>query len=106
MADHMTPAEMREAANRLRGDILDAVPDDNDMQHVLEMSAEALDRLADVIELHLPQHGAQGYLPGGTYGWIDEVCPQCGHADEYGIASPCPTLRITRGDTTNEEASS
>lgn len=37
------PSSDREKlAARLRGDILDAVPDDNDMQHVLELAAAAL----------------------------------------------------------------
>lgn len=55
-------------AARLRGDILDAVPDDNDMQNVLELAAAALavppvhvtprdaliTHLLDMIELHEP----------------------------------------------------
>src|SRR5690606_1985115 len=97
-------SEMRGRAEELRESA--AIADESNLvEHAANQraGADALDRLADVIELHIPQHGSQGYLPNGQYGWIDEVCPQCGHADEYGIASPCPTLAIARGDTTNEK---
>lgn len=41
--EQVSPSPGREElASRLRGDILDAVPDDNDMQHILEMAAAAL----------------------------------------------------------------
>lgn len=41
--EERVPSPDREAlAARLRGDILDAVPDDNDMQNVLELAAAAL----------------------------------------------------------------
>lgn len=44
---HAPSDDEREAlADRLTGDILDAVPDDNDMQHVLELAAAALRRTA------------------------------------------------------------
>lgn len=35
-------ADRKALAARLTGDILDAVPDDNDMQHILELAAGAL----------------------------------------------------------------
>lgn len=63
MTDQMTPAELRETAKRLRGDILDAVPDDNDMQHVLELSAHSLDRLADEAEGRMRDAAHPEFVP-------------------------------------------
>ncbi|MGO2150815.1 MAG: hypothetical protein ACTH32_06395 [Microbacterium gubbeenense] len=57
----MSPDELRELARRLRGDILDAVPDDNDMQHVLEMSATGNERLAAVAEWADAYSSEKGY---------------------------------------------
>lgn len=38
------PMTREQVAARLRGDIFDAVPDDNDMQHVLSIAADLLTR--------------------------------------------------------------
>lgn len=49
----ITPSDREKLASRLRGDILDAVPDDNDMQHVLELAAAALATPVEVDEAKL-----------------------------------------------------
>ena len=43
-----TPEKVAELARRLRGDIFDAVPDDGDLQSVLDLAAEAADALTAV----------------------------------------------------------
>ena len=97
-------SEMREQAKRLRRRTLIPRVEGSPFEADLVAGADALDRLADVVALHIPQQGSQGYLPNGQYGWIDEVCPKCGNADEYGIASPCPTLAVARGETNERES--
>lgn len=65
--------QAREAlAARLTGDILDAVPDDNDMQHVLELAASEL-RGPRPITDEMVQAGARALNDAGwTYEGADE----------------------------------
>ena len=68
-----------ELADRLTGDIMDAVPDDNDMQHVLEMAAYAIRRR--VLEEQgqiLLQH------PNGTWKTNDEIRAEAAEIRERG----------------------
>lgn len=52
-------------------------------------------RIDGALFLHASGAG-QGYLPDGTYGWIEPACTTCGTEDEYAVPWPCPTVRALR----------
>lgn len=100
MTDQLAPAEMREVARdqaaTLREVVVATWPG-SVVAAAAESGADALDRLADVIELHAPHENTIHTNPAVV----------CSHRQCVGDAGdqmpwPCPTVRIARGET-NED---
>jgi hypothetical protein len=56
--------------------------------------AEAQAKIDAALALHQPfPDCGQGYLPDGSYGYIEPACLVCGTADEYAVPWPCDTAK-------------
>lgn len=70
--------DRKKLADRLLGDILDAVPDDNDMQHVLELAAATLAAPVEVDEAKLVEFlESPTHAPAETHSRADGTCTEC-----------------------------
>ncbi|MEU5155200.1 hypothetical protein [Glycomyces sp. NPDC021274] len=62
------------------------------------IAVEFEQRVSRVQQLHQPfPEPVQGYLPDGSYGYIDPACQMCGTPDEYGAPWPCATYKAATG---------
>jgi hypothetical protein len=56
--------------------------------------AEVQSMIDAALVLHQPtDHGVQGTLPDGSYGYIEPACSTCGDADAHGVPWPCDTAK-------------